>query len=623
MSIIRSSDPVINGTGDGDIIEILNQTVVVTVNGFGGDDTIEQPSGLDVIDGRRELRYLFDGGAGFDSINLSWLASYIPLTFTAERKLIDGRYSIELKVDGSGDTNFPFEYHATVRNGEGFSYRNTNISYTLLDPYFRIYGVTGSTNFLVKLDEAIDSNDIVVRTSYYADNLVLGSARDVISFFGQAKADLGGGNDMASVGGTGAEATLNGGDGLDTFVATTDGTNVYALSANAIYRYIDDGYLGVVTPDAGTPVRLKNFENIVFGDKTVRLVTGTNTGDVLRGVMGRYNVIAGGTGNDVLTGVTAGDTLLGGTGDNLVTAGSAAARAANLLTNGSFETSTAPKGKATQLRTLNGWTSLTQSGNNWVTGGRLEIWNAYSSVKATEGTAFLELDANGAMNGIAQSVKTEAGKQYKLTFDFAARLKVQGTGAKSKSGDRVDVFWNGTLVGNYTSRSNSWTTITAFVTGTGNQDQLSFRETSKQNDGHGIFIDNVTLATFAANDAANTNVLDGGEGRDTLVGSAAADKFVFGENGTGATLELADVIRQFSSGMDVVDVSGLIGGRTLTFAGSAFTGNNNAEVIVNAATLGGKTGLLATFDINNDRAADYAIFFEGATRLTGRDFGIA
>ena len=80
------------------------------------------------------------------------------------------------------------------------------------------------------------------------------------------------------------------------------------------------------------------------------------------------------------------------------------------------------------------------------------------------------------------------------------------------------------------------------------------------------------------------------------------------------------MIRNFTSGQDVVDVSGLLDGYDLSWAGSAFSGSGSGpEVIVQRTNV----GVLASLDLNGDGKADYAIRFDGITSLQKADFGIA
>lgn len=623
MANIFSPDPVLYGTSDGDIFGVENDKVRVTIYGYGGNDTIEQPTG------NPRFNAYFDGGSGYDSLNLAWISGVLQLKYTAEWKLINGAYGVEFKVDGDNGTDR--SYHATVVNGEGFwigGYFDTE--YSLLTPYFALNNIKGPVNLTPTLStNAIDDPSAIVLRTYSANDttFTFGSARDVVTLYGyHNKADLGAGDDIATVHDGYTESTIDGGAGNDIFVVRDFGDQTPPAASLASYEYLGNGLLRVqMNGSAPTPAVLKNFENLVFSDRNVRLKVGTDGIDTLRGDIGRYNVLVGGNGNDVITGVSAGDTLLGSAGDDLINAGAAAVDG-NLLVNGSFESNGVASGKYGQSASIAGWTALKQVSGTWTAGGMLEIWNNFSPIKATDGTSFLELDCDTNMNAVAQSVKTVAGQQYKLTLDFAARLGVTlGIGSNSKYGDAFDIYWNGTKVGAYSSSTNNWTTITAVVTGTGGMDALAFFEKSAQNDAYGILIDHVTLTALNPADTASINVLDGGTGRDTLVGSVAIDRFVFDENGTGSTATTADVIRQFTSGSDVVDVSKLIGGTRLYFGGSAFSGihGDGAEVVTAAQTVNGKTGLLASIDVNADRTADYAIFFEGATKLTARDFGIA
>ena len=123
-----------------------------------------------------------------------------------------------------------------------------------------------------------------------------------------------------------------------------------------------------------------------------------------------------------------------------------------------------------------------------MTGGTIELWNSLNNVKATDGSNFGELDFMGGRDGFYQTVKTNAGQSYELSFD--ARSRPDWAGLNSS----IEVLWNDQVVATVPPGSN-WETHRFSVTGTGGQDRLTFREAAGQGaaDGHGALYDNVSL----------------------------------------------------------------------------------------------------------------------------------
>ncbi|MBP6679302.1 MAG: M10 family metallopeptidase C-terminal domain-containing protein, partial [Paracoccus sp.] len=94
--------------------------------------------------------------------------------------------------------------------------------------------------------------------------------------------------------------------------------------------------------------------------------------------------------------------------------------------------------------------------------------------------------------------------------------------------------------------------------------------------------------------------LEGGAGSDTLIGYSGQDVFVFtaGDNFDGGR----DLIRDFRSGEDVIDMSGL----NLTFIGAAqFSGNGSGGQVRSYWTA--ETARVLEVDLNGDGRVDLTI----------------
>lgn len=88
---------------------------------------------------------------------------------------------------------------------------------------------------------------------------------------------------------------------------------------------------------------------------------------------------------------------------------------ANLILNGSFESNDVRK---------NSWQWFAANNVDGWNGSNIEIWDSYSGVNAFEGTQFAELNAHagdGQAFSIFQTISTDAGSYYDLSFSYRAR----------------------------------------------------------------------------------------------------------------------------------------------------------------------------------------------------------
>jgi hypothetical protein len=147
---------------------------------------------------------------------------------------------------------------------------------------------------------------------------------------------------------------------------------------------------------------------------------------------------------------------------------------ANLIVNGSFEAESQASASWTVLAGLTGWQTDASSG--------VELRNAVAGL-AHDGANFVELDTNpgtfgnatfdnSTNSGIWQTVGTQAGASYELTWFYSPRA-----GVAANSND-INVYWNGSLLttssGSGVGQSgNSWASFSVTVTGTGS-DTLRF-----------------------------------------------------------------------------------------------------------------------------------------------------
>lgn len=153
---------------------------------------------------------------------------------------------------------------------------------------------------------------------------------------------------------------------------------------------------------------------------------------------------------------------------------------ANLLTNGSFETSEEVTNWETHS-SLTGWQS---SRNNF------ELWqDGYEGIAATDGKTALEIDSERGV--ISQSVATQENKTYDLTFDYEVR-----TGHGDRAG--MDILWNGSVVQTVKPGHSDPGSYSVTVVGTGGNDELSFLASDGTHPSIGGLLDNVVLKEGAS-----------------------------------------------------------------------------------------------------------------------------
>ena len=130
--------------------------------------------------------------------------------------------------------------------------------------------------------------------------------------------------------------------------------------------------------------------------------------------------------------------------------------------------------------------------------------------------------------------------------------------------------------------------------------------------------------TISGGDGADT--ITGGIGRDSLTGGAGADRFVFGAN-TSATAyssnaAATDVISDFVSGTDKIDITGLSGGIATSFIGNVanYTTGLNAMTAGNQAFfVTSESNLYFVTAARTGAATDHVITLSGVTSITAAD----
>jgi hypothetical protein len=234
----------------------------------------------------------------------------------------------------------------------------------------------------------------------------------------------------------------------------------------------------------------------------------------------------------------------------------------NLIQNGTFSQFSNPlfstvDGEAGQYSTLNNWTA-------WKDGQIAPTQNFNLEARGPDNLAFdTDNDATG-IDAVSQSVQTEAGKVYTLSWD-----SVRSGGTNLSGSGNYEVLWNNQVVATINADADTdWVGKSVNVTGTGGQDSLTFRELGA-NDSWGSLIDNVRLQEAMispppppAGPSPGVDVL-GGAGRfenPNLTNSIQRLNSFEGWSATGAGAFLIDGTGQNGLGMDpagqIVELSG-------------------------------------------------------------------
>ena len=111
--------------------------------------------------------------------------------------------------------------------------------------------------------------------------------------------------------------------------------------------------------------------------------------------------------------------------------------------------------------------------------------DGFTGVTTSEGKQWLEIDADGGWDRVYQDVQTEPNQRYVLRFDARKR---------PDQPEQIQVYWRGQPVALVTPPDiNGWTQYSYNLVGSGNKDQLEFREVATENDSRGGLIDRVQL----------------------------------------------------------------------------------------------------------------------------------
>ena len=426
-------------------------------------------------------------------------------------------------------------------------------------------------------------------------------------------------------------------------------------------REVDAGGTGAVTINLGTGSATDTFGNT----DTLSLIDGVwgtdnadvmNAGGLTRNVefrgAGGNDTLIGGSGDDELLGGVGNDTIYGGVGDDDIRTGPGTdiaiggAGTDNLTVSFRFDfiNSVTQSGanyivaSATDSVTFREIESFTFADGNYTLAQVLALLpTAGQTITGTPGTdSLVGGTGDDLIQGLAGADYLDGGLgadtlEGGLGNDFYivdhAGDVVQGEiGFASGGGiDTVRAFVD------YVQPSNIELVRLATI-----DDTRDLNATG--NDGPGTLVGNAgnnVLTGRGGNDQINGNegddILIGNTGRDTLVGGGGADTFVYNAyaDSRAGSME-RDVVNGFSHGEDRIRLDAL-DANTLTFGeddafrfigSTAFSGNGFASAgELRTQFLGdGVNAILLEGDHNGDGVADFQIFVNTTTFMTGTDF---
>ncbi len=449
--------------------------------------------------------------------------------------------------------------------------------------------------------------------------------------------DGGAGNDVLK--GNGGADILKGGTGNDTYIITASGATISAETTTGGTDLI------IASVDTNMATMATNIENLTVGTVTIdasgklSAISATSTGLSITGNTGN-NTITGSNGNDSLSGGTGNDTLVGGSGIG----GDSLTSGADSLNGGAGNDNMAGGAGNDTYVVADTGDVVTEVGGTSGTDAVKAAFNGrdtvQSSITYTLGSYIenLTLTGSGDVNGTGNTLDNT------ITGNTGANTLTGGTGNDTLSGDGADTIdggadtidggaGNDTMSGDlgndvYIVDSSSDTVTEAASEGT---DEVQAKVTYTISD---VDVENLTLTGSAAiNGTGNTgaNVLTGNSAANTLTGSGGADTFVgaggkdtlTGTDGavdtyvyniaTESSTSASDVITNFVSAEDIIDVSAIFQGDAPTeILTAAFTSTGVAQMNY----ISGKV----SFDVSGDGSADFAITLTGSPSIVLADF---
>ncbi|MBC7736830.1 MAG: calcium-binding protein [Candidatus Saccharibacteria bacterium] len=409
--------------------------------------------------------------------------------------------------------------------------------------------------------------------------LNLGSGITTVTLTGSANIDLNDASDGNGIVGNAGNNLITVTGGVD---AVDGGLGIDRLVVD--YRQA----IGAITGDSTS-----NFTEAGGGGRSVTMTDGT---------IEHFTILTG-SGADTITTGAGNDIIKTGQGASTVTAG----QGANIIFGGNDSDTITALGGGNLVRAGNGTNTVTTGA------GADVIFSGTGSDTITAGAGVDHITLHGG----ADSVDAGAGHD-RLFLNYAALLtNVSGgiAGGNAKTG----------YVGHIADLTGStvdFRQVESFTITTGSGDDTvttgNGADILRGNDGRDVFrAGGGQDMLFGGN---GRDVLHGGTGADQLTGGDGADNFVFAtraEAGIGAT---HDVIRDFRSGVDHINLVGIDADVRVNATGDqAFHFIGNAQFGAVAGELRYANGMVRG-DVDGDGMADFTIEVGMVPNLSVHDF---
>ncbi|MDR5654446.1 S8 family serine peptidase [Ruixingdingia sedimenti] len=631
----RGNDDIAGGSGN------------ETLYGGAGNDTLSGRGGLDVMyggNGSDTFHYVNGQGALYGEALYGGAGT--------DRLLVQGAGTFDF---GAGSNGFDVD---SIEKIEFYAESNTSKTIVLSNKELDSSSEF-ATNLLIDGNYNLGADDTIIVNVDFGNNLDISGwlfqdwfrdsvNQDLIIINGNSVANLIQATSQAdSIFGGGGNDTIHGNDGNDTIEGGLGGDSIYGgggddvvLGDGSIDGDMYDGGAGIDTYDvshrswavdvtidlaagiwsysAGSE-QVLNFENIsgsnnlagtvetLRGNSAANLINGNGGADRIEGGSGA-DTLYGGAGSDTIDGGSGGDQINGGGGNDLVIGDSSIN--GDVYDGGggvdTYDVSHMSWVVDVTIDLAAGIWSYSAGSEQVLNFENINGSNNFSgTVETLRGNNAANL-ING--NGGADSILGGGGSDLLRGGAGADTLSGEGDDDALYGGADNDLLFGGQgedllrgEAGNDTLRGGG---IRDLLYGGAQADLL-------QGDGGNDLLVGGGGADTLHGGEGNDRLV-GGTGKDVLFGGAGADQFVFrsaAEAGAGGG---RDVIGDFESGIDKINLSAMQAG--LSFIGTAgFTG-------VAGQVRFNKAQGLVMGDLNGDGAADFAIEVTGVASLSASDF---
>lgn len=474
----------------------------------------------------------------------------------------------ELPLDADADGI----YEVIVRASDGIQFDDQALSVTVRDVNEIGVVVTGTSN-----------NNTISPTSQYMTT----AFDDTIYALG--------GNDIID-GGAGADR-MEGGTGNDTYYVDQFSDDGIAGNDDQVIELTGEG-TDIVNSKVSY-ILSANVENLTLIGPGPINGTGNDLNNVIRGT-NDVNILVGGAGNDSLQGFGGSDSLFGGIGNDSLDGG----LGADILEGGD--------GNDTyyiDAFSIDGISNNDDIVVEFAGAGIDTVVSSLTYVLPDNVENLTVLRGNGTGNELANVIK--GGTDDSFIYGLGGNDTINGNEGEDRlyGGDGNDVISGGSEIDNLFGEAGNDTLL-----GGADSDYL-----------YGDIGDDILSGQ------SGSDVIVGGLGRDTLTGGLDIDYFKFGMADSSVSASTIDVITDFTTGVDRIELEFLNrNGVGIGYSEAAITTNSFTDALASAqamlsggnwvAFVAGSIDGWLFWDQNGDGVIDQSILLKGVGSLGGFDF---